>query len=190
MIESAITVDFTETTGRSPIPSGQLRLAGIVEDSIVDGPGLRLAVFAQGCPHRCRGCHNPQTHSYTSGMMVDIETIVERYHRNPLLDGVTLSGGEPFEQAEGFALLARRIRELGGHVVTYTGYTYETIVAKMEIRTGWKALLEATDWLIDGPFIEKRRNLALSFRGSDNQRIIDVPQSLLQPSNNPVLCRV
>lgn len=162
------------------LKNGQLRLAGIVKESIVDGPGLRLAVFAQGCPHRCRGCHNQHTHSFRGGTIVNIDSIVETVRGNPLLDGVTLSGGEPFEQAEGFAELARRVRELGMNVMTYTGYTYEAIVAGLPKRAGWRALLENTDVLVDGPFIWERRSLRLRFRGSDNQRFIDVPSSRRQ----------
>lgn len=159
---------------------GQLHLSGIVKESIVDGPGLRLVVFAQGCPHRCRGCHNPHTHPFRGGTDASIDSIVADVRQNPLLDGVTLSGGEPFEQAEGFAELARRVKELGMSVMTYTGYTYEAIVAGLRERAGWRALLESTDVLVDGPFIWERRSLRLRFRGSDNQRFIDVPSSLRQ----------
>lgn len=165
-------------TGAGKTDNHRIRLAGIVEDSIVDGPGLRLVVFAQGCPHRCPGCHNPQTHSYEDGTWLTVDEIVQRYRRNPLLDGVTLSGGEPFEQAEGLARLARRIKALGGTVITYTGYTFEAIVAGSSSIPGWSRLLKATDWLIDGPFLLERKRLDLQYRGSDNQRIIDVSASI------------
>jgi len=155
----------------------ELRIAGLVQESIVDGPGLRLVVFAQGCPHRCRGCHNPNTHSYEGGITVGIDAIANAIIQNPLLDGVTLSGGEPFLQAEGFAELAARVKAMGLHVMTYTGYIYETIVAGLNRHDGWRSLLDNTDVLVDGPFVLKQRSLSLRYRGSSNQRLIDVQQS-------------
>lgn len=157
-----------------------LRLAGLVQESIVDGPGLRLTVFAQGCPHHCPGCHNPQTHSGQGGELRDVVGIVELVRANPLLDGVTLSGGEPFGQAEAMAELARRVKALGLHVMTYTGYTFEVLLAGLRLREDWRRLLEQTDVLVDGPFLQEQRRLGLRFRGSANQRILDVPASLAQ----------
>ncbi|WP_438447827.1 anaerobic ribonucleoside-triphosphate reductase activating protein [Gorillibacterium sp. sgz5001074] len=165
--------------------TGLLRLSGVVQDSIVDGPGLRLAVFAQGCPHLCPGCHNPQTHAAGGGQVWRIDDILAKLRSNPLLDGVTLSGGEPFAQAPAMAELARRAKGLGHHVMTYTGYTYERLLAGAEANPGWRELLEETDVLVDGPFVLGRRSLELRFRGSANQRLLDVPASLRQ--GRPVL---
>lgn len=155
-----------------------IRIAGIIDESIVDGPGIRLVVFAQGCPHHCPGCHNPETHSFEGGELVSISEILKRMETNPLLDGITLSGGEPFAQAEGFALLAQSAKEKGFQVMTYTGYTYEELTAQSKKEPAWALLLEHTDLLVDGPFELAKRNLLLPFRGSDNQRIIDVQKAL------------
>lgn len=157
--------------------STKLRIAGIVKESIVDGPGIRLVVFAQGCKHNCPGCHNPETHSFDGGKLVDIEFIMESIHKNPLLDGITFSGGEPFEQAEGFAELAGHSRQMGLHVMTYTGYTYEEIMDNSIKRSGWDHLLENNDILVDGRFDLGKRSLLLKFKGSENQRVIDVKQT-------------
>lgn len=153
----------------------KVRIAGVVKESIVDGPGIRFVVFAQGCHHHCDGCHNPATHDFKSGNMVDVEAIIDEMKKNPLLDGITLSGGEPFEQAAGFCELARRAKEEGYHVMTYTGYTYETLLEKKDVRQ--LGLLENTDLLVDGKFEVKNKSLMLKFRGSKNQRIIDVNKS-------------
>lgn len=152
----------------------KLRIAGIVEESIVDGPGIRLVVFTQGCKHNCVGCHNPETHSFTGGKLVDIDSIVEMVKSNPLLDGITLSGGEPFEQVKECTYLAKKIKELGLSVVTYTGYTFEEILKDERLRE----LLLYTDILIDGKFDITKKSLDLQFRGSSNQRIIDVKKYL------------
>lgn len=155
----------------------ELKIAGIARESIVDGPGIRLVVFAQGCRHNCPGCHNPATHSFEGGTAMSMESILEALRANPLLDGITLSGGEPFEQAEGFAELAFQSGLLGLHVMTYTGYTYEQILAGSVTRPAWSSLLAHTDILVDGPFELEKRNLLLKFRGSENQRLIDVKKT-------------
>ena len=152
-----------------------LDLAGIVEDSIVDGPGIRYTVFAQGCPHRCPGCHNPETWDFGCGTPMDEETIVEIVRSNPLCRGVTFSGGEPFAQSEGFAKLARLLKERGYEVASYSGFTFEQLLNGSEDQ---KALLQSIDILIDGPYLQSQRSLELVFRGSKNQRILDVPKSL------------
>ena len=105
----------------------KLRIAGTVGDSIVDGPGLRLTVFTQGCPHHCPGCHNPQTHDFSGGYDATVEELFAQYRENPLLRGVTLSGGEPFCQPAPLAELARLVHGAGGDVFCYTGYTYEQL---------------------------------------------------------------
>ena len=154
-------------------PSPRLRLAGIVEDSIVDGPGLRLTIFTQGCPHDCPGCHNPETHPINGGSFHSLDELVARYRENPLLAGVTFSGGEPFLQARPLAELAARIHALGGTVITYTGYIFEDLVARARKDATVAALLEATDLLIDGPYMEALRSLDIAWRGSSNQRLLD-----------------
>ncbi len=148
-----------------------LKVSGLIDESIVDGPGIRLVVFVQGCLQACPGCHNPETHTTEGGQLYNIDEILERYAENPLLDGVTFSGGEPFLQAYPLALLAKMIHGKGGTVFTYTGYVFENLV-----RTGLPgalSLLEETDLLIDGPYIEDQASLDLDFRGSANQRILD-----------------
>ena len=152
-----------------------LNLAGIVGDSIVDGPGIRTTIFSQGCPHHCPGCHNPETWGFGSGTDMDEETIMEIVRSNPLCRGVTFSGGEPFAQAAGFAKLARLLKTVGKEVASYSGYTFEAL---LEGTDDQRALLETIDVLIDGPFLQAEKTLEIPFRGSRNQRILDVPKSL------------
>lgn len=155
-----------------------IKVAGIVKESIVDGPGIRLVVFGQGCKHHCPGCHNPESHSFEGGELMEIDSIMELVKENPLLDGVTLSGGDPFEQSESFAILAKKVKELGLNIITYTGYTYEEILDNIDLIPGWKKLLYSTDILVDGKFEIDKKSLMLKFKGSSNQRIIDVNKSL------------
>jgi len=154
-----------------------IRIAGIINESIVDGPGIRMVVFAQGCKHRCPGCHNPETHSFEGGKLVSVDSILELAKRNPLLDGITFSGGDPFEQAEAFTVLAREAKKLNLNIMTYTGYTYEYILENSSKHMGWDTLLDETDILVDGRFELDKRNLLLKFRGSGNQRLIDVKRT-------------
>ncbi|MBC8528397.1 anaerobic ribonucleoside-triphosphate reductase activating protein [Christensenellaceae bacterium NSJ-44] len=154
----------------------QLRLSGFTQDSIVDGPGLRATVFLQGCPHRCPGCHNPQTHAFDGGTLMDTQALLQKIAANPLLDGVTFSGGEPFCQAQALCHLARGVRALGLNLWCYTGYLFEELLEKGDPHQ--IALLRELDVLVDGPFIQEQRSLELTFCGSRNQRIIDVHQSL------------
>ena len=153
-----------------------LDLSGIVGDSIVDGPGIRTTIFSQGCPHHCPGCHNPQTHDPNGGSWADTEDIIAVMAENPLLDGITLSGGDPFMQPKECTELAKGAHRYGLNVWTYTGYTWE--VLWQENDPAKIALLKESDVLIDGPFIMAERSLELKFRGSKNQRIIDVKKSL------------
>lgn len=155
----------------------QVRIAGVVKESIVDGPGIRFVVFAQGCRHFCEGCHNPATHDFNSGKLVDIDAIIKEMKKNPLLDGITLSGGEPFEQPEAFGELAKRSKELGYHVMAYTGYTYENLFGNTDEEK--LRFLEHIDVLVDGKFEIAQKSMMLKFRGSKNQRIIDVKKSRL-----------
>lgn len=152
-----------------------LDLSGIVTDSIVDGPGIRVTVFAQGCPHHCEGCHNPETWEFGCGTQVDIERIAEIVRSNPLCRGVTFSGGEPFAQAADFAALAGELKASGYEVASYSGYTFEQLLNGTDAQ---RELLSTIDVLIDGPFIMEEKSLELNFRGSRNQRILDVPASL------------
>lgn len=152
-----------------------IRTAGIVNDSIVDGPGLRLTVFTQGCPHHCPGCHNPQSHAFDGGELKETDAILEMARENILLDGITLSGGEPFAQAAACAAIAKGAHASGLNVWCYTGYTFETL---LEGSNEWRELLENIDVLVDGPFLIEQKTLNAPFRGSSNQRILDVPASL------------
>ena len=150
----------------------KLRIAGTVNDSIVDGPGIRYTIFTQGCPHHCPGCHNPQTHDFAGGQDADVENILKEIFNNPILSGVTFSGGEPFCQAEALVPIAEAIKEKGKHLMIYTGYLLEHL-QKME-NAGVQRLLELADVIVDGPFILAEKNLTLSYRGSENQRVIDM----------------
>ena len=154
-----------------------LELSGIAGDSIVDGPGIRTTVFAQGCPHHCEGCHNPETWEFGCGTQVSVEVILEMIEANPLCRGVTFSGGEPFAQAEGFAELAQALKARGYEVASYSGYTLEQLLHGTKAQ---RKLLEIIDVLIDGPFVMDQKSLELSFRGSRNQRILDIPASLAE----------
>lgn len=153
-----------------------IRLAGVVNDSITDGPGIRFTVFVQGCPHHCPGCQNPQTWAFDGGMMVSAADMLADIEQNPLLSGVTFSGGEPLAQAEALLPLAEAVRQRGLGLAIYTGYTFERLLEMQD--KAIMQLLELADTLIDGPFIMAERNLELNFRGSANQRIIDLPKSL------------
>lgn len=155
-----------------------LNLAGIAGDSIVDGPGIRTTFFAQGCPHHCPGCHNPETWPFEGGTPMAEEDLVAIVRQNPLCRGVTFSGGEPFAQAAGFARLARLLRQEGYEVAAYTGYTLEALLEKGTPEQ--RDLLQELNVLIDGPFLLAERSLELNFRGSRNQRVLNVPESLRQ----------
>lgn len=149
-----------------------MRIAELVSESIVDGPGLRLTVFVQGCPHHCPGCHNPTTHNPAGGREMSVSEIVRYLEDNPLLDGLTLSGGEPMEQAEECAMLAHEARRRGLSVWVYTGYRLETLCERGD--SAQLALLDNADVLVDGPFVLAERSLELRWRGSRNQRLIDL----------------
>lgn len=155
-----------------------LRISGIEPESIVDGPGIRFVIFSQGCKHHCKGCHNPSTFDLNGGTLVEIGDIIRDVKKNPLLKGVTFSGGEPFLQAEAFSKIAKCCHEMGLDVISYTGYTFENLLAGFNENPAWKTLLENIDLLIDGPFIEEKKSLMLLFRGSSNQRILDMKASL------------
>ena len=157
-----------------------LRLAGVVNESIVDGPGIRTAVFVQGCPHHCEGCHNSHTWDFNGGYDREVDDIIAAVSKNPLLKGITLTGGEPFSQAEALTELAEKAHALGLDVFTYSGYTFEELTAGFEEHPEWKTLLEQSDYLVDGRFDITQKSLMLRFRGSKNQRLIDVKKSLAE----------
>ena len=154
----------------------RLRIAGRVADSIVDGPGLRYALFTQGCPRACPGCHNPQTQPLEGGEETSVEAILAEIDADPLLDGVTFSGGEPFLQAAPLAELAREIRKRNLNLAAYTGYLWEELLAAND--PAWNALLAELDVVVDGPFVLALRSWEMKFAGSTNQRLINVPRSL------------
>ena len=155
-----------------------MRIAGFIQDSIVDGPGFRFVVFAQGCRRHCEGCHNPATWDADGGVEMTVDDIAAEMLGNPLTDGLTLSGGEPLLQAENCASLASVARENGLNVWVFTGYTFEELMKKASDEPAVKSLLELIDVLIDGAFDLAERTLSLRWRGSRNQRVIDVPKSL------------
>ena len=158
--------------------SGQIRVAGLVGESIVDGPGLRFAVFAQGCAHSCPGCHNPHTHDPEGGRLEQVENIIEQIAKNPLLDGVTLTGGEPFLQAKELLPIAKYANENRLDLLIYTGHLWEDIIAENNPEA--MALLACADIMIDGRFELAKRRLSMPYKGSENQRIINVRKSLEQ----------
>lgn len=155
-----------------------IQLAGFVNDSIVDGPGFRLAVFTQGCPHNCPGCHNPNTHDPAGGSVKQTDDLIRAMGENPLLDGLTLTGGEPFMQPEACLALARAAKEMGLNVWIYSGYLFEALLQRARREPAVMELLNTCDILVDGPFLLKERTLELRFRGSKNQRLIDLHASM------------
>ncbi|MGN0794209.1 MAG: anaerobic ribonucleoside-triphosphate reductase activating protein [Aristaeellaceae bacterium] len=161
----------------------KFRIYGTVEDSIVDGPGIRYVVFVQGCPHHCPGCHNPESHDFSGGREVTTEEIIAQMKANPLLDGLTLSGGEPMCSAEACAELAEAALAMGLNVWCYTGFTWEALLDEGD--PARMKLLRAVNVLVDGPFLKDERSLELQYRGSRNQRLINVAAS--QQENRVVL---
>ena len=155
----------------------KIRLAAdLQEDSIVDGNGIRTVIWTQGCSHNCPSCHNPSTHSFDGGELVDVEDVIERIENLSNQDGITFSGGDPMFQAKACSIIAKKIHELGMNVWAYTGFTFEELLDK-----GNKEILDFLsniDVLIDGKFELSKKSLDIKFRGSTNQRVIDVPCSL------------
>lgn len=144
----------------------KIRIAGIVPESYVDGEGIRFTIFMQGCLRNCNGCHNPETHALDGGKILDTSEIIAEIKKNPLLTGITLSGGEPLLQIAPALELAKFAQNSGLNVWLYTGYKFE------EIPKDADELLKFVDVVVDGEYIEELRNLELEFRGSENQRII------------------
>lgn len=155
-----------------------VRLSGIAYESLVNGPGIRRVLFSQGCKHNCKGCFNPDTHSFEGGREFSADYLVEDILKNPMLKGVTFSGGDPLEQADKFAYIAERLKRHGLNVWSYTGYTFEYIVKQAANMKDWQKLLDNIDVLVDGRFECDKSIEGLKFRGSSNQRIVDVKKSL------------
>lgn len=149
-----------------------IRVAGIVDGTAVDGPGLRTSIYTAGCAHRCPGCHNEQTWPFDSGEDYTVQQLLGRIDQNDF--NVTLSGGDPMYQAQALLPLAKAIKQRGLTIWCYTGFTFEQL---LEIPDA-AALLNYIDVLVDGPYVAALRDASLRFRGSSNQRLIDVPGSL------------
>ena len=153
---------------------GLIRIIDIVEDTTVDGPGFRTSIYCAGCTHHCAGCHNPQSWSRDAGRDMSVEELMSVVEADPFAD-VTFSGGDPMQQAEGFAALAEAVKTRTNKTIwCYTGYTYEALLRMPAQRR----LLANVDVLVDGPYVAAQSSRDLLFRGSANQRIIDVPRSL------------
>lgn len=153
-----------------------IRVAGIVGESVTDGPGIRFVLFVQGCPRRCPGCHNPQTQCLNGGVLMNARDIMNQIARDPLVSGVTFSGGEPFLQAGKLLPIARECRRRGLNVMTYSGWTFEELLAQND--PAWNALIELSDVIVDGPYLQEYRSSSAKFRGSINQRLVNVALSL------------
>lgn len=160
-----------------------VNVSGLVGDSIVDGPGLRFAIFCQGCPHRCDGCHNPQTLPFEGGTPLSADALYAEIKKYPLCRGVTFSGGEPFSQAKALLPLAHKLRHDGYELAAYTGFYYDGLQNGSDAQ---KELLALLDVLIDGPFEKDKHSGRLLFKGSTNQRVINVPASLEEKAIVPV----
>ena len=153
-----------------------IRIADVESESIVDGPGFRFAVYTQGCPHACPGCHNPQTHPFEGGREVEPADLLRLAQESPLNKGVTLSGGEPFCQAEALVPFARLAREAGYSVWAYSGYTYDALTGDAA-PAGAAELLALCDVLVDGPYVKALGSYEAKWRGSTNQRVIDLART-------------
>ena len=166
-----------------------MKIAGLLHDSITDGPGLRFVVFTQGCARNCRGCHNPETWDSDGGIEMPVDDVIDEMLSNPLTDGLTLSGGEPFMQAADCASLAAAAHENGLNVWTFTGNTFEEILREVDIKTDARNLLRLTDVLIDGKYIDTERTLSIKWCGSKNQRVIDVKKSMVTGNGELYECK-
>ena len=155
-----------------------MRIAGFEQDSIVDGPGLRFTVFVQGCGMHCEGCHNPSTWDIDGGTEMPVDDVILEMVKSPLTDGLTLSGGEPFLQAGGCVELAEAARSMGLNVWAWSGFSFEELLVRSQAEPDIMKLLSLVDVLVDGAFVQELRTLDLKWRGSRNQRVINVPESL------------
>ena len=155
-----------------------IRLSGIAYESLVNGPGIRRVFFSQGCKHNCNGCFNPDTHDFNGGEERVIDDLIKDALANPMIKGVTFSGGDPFERAEEFSYMAREFKKAGLNIWCYSGYTFEEIIEKSKVNKDFRELINNIDVLVDGKFIEEEKDEEIKYRGSRNQRIIDVKKSL------------
>lgn len=154
--------------------SQSLRIIKIVEGTSVDGPGLRTSIYFAGCAHACPGCHNPQSWDFSAGEDMNIDDVMKIVLYNGF--NVTFSGGDPFYQAEAIVPLAKSIRAAGLNIWSYTGFTFEQLIASGN--KYMQELLRLSDVLVDGPFVQSQRDISLLFRGSANQRLIDVAKTI------------
>ena len=166
-------------------PSNIRLAADLQTDSIVDGPGLRAVLWTQGCGHQCPGCQNPQTWDFNGGGLVPIDMVLDAIDELVYQDGITISGGDPMYQPEACNIIAEYCQNKGLNVWVYTGFTYEELMEAAKIKPVYLDFLKKIDVLVDGRFIEAKKDLSLLFRGSSNQRLIDVPKTL--KSGNIVL---
>lgn len=157
----------------------KIRLAAYLQsDSIVDGEGIRTVIWTQGCPHHCLGCHNPETHDFEGGALVDLEEVYEIIDNLEGQDGITFSGGDPFVQPKACSEIAKYARSKGYNIWSYTGYTYEELLELSKTNKDIMDFLKELDVLVDGRFILNKKSFNCIFRGSTNQRVIDVKESL------------
>ena len=155
----------------------KIKLASsIMRDSIVDGEGLRTVIWTQGCPRHCHGCHNPETIPCSGGKEFDVKEVIEALKDSN--DGITFSGGDPFLQAKACSMIAKELKSKGKSIWCYTGYLYEELLKLSLSKPEIMEFLKYIDVLIDGPFIMAKKSMECLFRGSTNQRVIDVPKSL------------
>jgi anaerobic ribonucleoside-triphosphate reductase activating protein len=154
----------------------KVQIAGLVAESVTDGPGVRTAIFFQGCNHHCLGCHNPQTWNSVGGYAIEIDTLISQIPYSSLLKGITLSGGDPFFQPQAALMLAKDCKNKNKEVWAYTGFTWEELLNQNDIDQ--LELLKACDVLVDGPYEQAQKSFDLPFRGSSNQRLIAVQESL------------
>ena len=169
-----------------------IRIADIIEESFVDGEGVRFAIFVQGCHHNCKGCHNPATHDFTGGRLVDTAQIIAKFQNAPLISGITLTGGEPLCQIKAVTELAGAAKKLNLSVWCYTGFIYENLIGNLTkaeekyfTSDQIHQFLDYVDVLVDGPFIESQRDLTMNFCGSRNQRLVDIHKSRTQKNFVP-----
>lgn len=155
-----------------------IRLSGIAYESLVNGPGMRRVYFSQGCKHNCLGCFNPDTHDFYGGEELHMDNLIEDALNNPMLKGITFSGGDPLERASEFAYMAKAFKKSGLNIWCYTGYTFEDVLENMKLNKGLKELIQNIDVLVDGKFDISKKDESLRFRGSSNQRVIDIKKSL------------
>ncbi len=157
----------------------KIRLSAPLQgDSIVDGPGIRAVIWTQGCSHNCEGCHNPSTHSFKDGFLKDINELNEEIKNLDLIDGITLSGGDPFFQIKESLEIAKYAKKIELNVWAYSGFTFEQLLKMKQTNKQLDELLKNIDVIVDGKFEIKNKKLSLNFRGSTNQRIINVKKSL------------